>query len=101
MFWGRWEWTFGERRRRPDAFEFTPSSAAALHRLWGHAERWREGVAGLTDEQMEMVGFGQFPAGLDPQLPFVGIVWWMNREFIHHTAEIGLLRDLWAARGDR
>ena len=28
----------------------------------------------------------------------LGIVWWTNRELIHHTGEIGVLRDLWAAR---
>jgi hypothetical protein len=32
-------------------------------------------------------------------LPFIAIVWWTNREFIHHSAEIALLRDLWSARG--
>jgi hypothetical protein len=25
-------------------------------------------------------------------------VWWTNLEFIHHMAEIALLRDLWQAR---
>jgi hypothetical protein len=29
-------------------------------------------------------------------LPFIAIVWWTNRELIHHLAEIALLRDLWA-----
>jgi hypothetical protein len=60
--------------------------------------RWRDSVAGLTDEQMDMVGFGQFPGGLDPQLPFISIVWWTNRELIMHTSEIALLRDLWSTR---
>jgi len=100
MFWGRWEWTFGQRRRREHEVEFSPSATVALDRFWRHVEQWREGVAALTDEQLDMVGFGQFPAGLDPHLPFIGIVWWMNREFIHHTAEIALLRDLWAARSN-
>ena len=49
----------------------------------------------MTDEQLDVPGFGQFPYGLDPQLPFISIVWWMNREFIHHSAEIALLRDLY------
>jgi len=26
------------------------------------------------------------------------ILWWQNREIIHHTAEISLLRDLYAWR---
>jgi len=54
--------------------------------------------AGLTDEQLDMIGYGQFPYGLDPQLPFIAIVWWTNQELIHHGGEIGVLRDLWAQR---
>lgn len=101
MFFGRWEWTFGGREQGKDAVVFSPSAGEALDRFWALVEQWRAAVAGLTDEQMDMVGFGQFPDGLDPQIPFVGIVWWMNREFIHHLAEIALLRDLWATRQHR
>ena len=91
----RWEWTFGGREKRWDSVEFTPSATVALERFWAMIERWHTSVAGLTDEQMDQVGFGQFPGGLDAQLPFIAIVWWTNREFIHHMAEIALLRDLW------
>jgi hypothetical protein len=45
------------------------------------------------------VGFGQFPSGLDPRLPFIAVLWWMNKELIHHSAEIALLRDLYRASG--
>jgi len=41
---------------------------------------------------------GQHPRGPDPQLPFIAIVWWTNRELLHHMAEIGVLRGLWSAR---
>ena len=92
----RWEWTFGARRDQ--VVELSPSADEALDRFWAVMARWRDSVAGLTDEQMDMVGFGQFPHGLDPTLPFIAIVWWTNRELIHHTAEIALLRDLWRAR---
>lgn len=95
----RWDWTFGGHTLREDAVEFTPSAAEALDRFWALIERWQARVATLTDAQMDMVGFGQFPGGLDPQVPFIAIVWWTNREFIHHMAEIALLRDLWAAQG--
>jgi hypothetical protein len=94
----RWEWTFGERKRLWDTVEFTPVAQEALKRFWAVMNRWRDSVAGLTDEQMDMVGFGQFPGGLDPQLPFISIVWWTNRELIMHTSEIALLRDLWSTR---
>ncbi len=94
----RWEWTFGERRKLEDAIEFAPSADGALEPFWALMDRWRQSVGAMTNEQLDMIGFGQFPRGLDPQLPFIAIVWWTNRELIHHTAEIGLLRDIWAAR---
>ena len=52
----------------------------------------------MTDEQLDQIGYGQFPGGLDPKLPFICIVWWTNRELIHHLGEVGLLRDLWSAK---
>lgn len=97
--WGlraRHEWTFGSRSRRPEeCAAFSPIAAEGLASLWEAAASWRDGLATLTDAQLDTVGFGQFPYGLDPTLPFIGIVWWVNRELIHHTAEIALLRDLW------
>ena len=95
----RWEWTFGGREKLEDSVEFSPSAAEMQGRLWAKLDQWQSSLATLTEAQAETVGFGQYPHGLDPQLPFIGIIWWTNREFIHHMAEIGLLRDLWAARG--
>jgi hypothetical protein len=78
--------------------DFTPSATLALERLWPLVGRWRDSVAAMTDEQLDKPGFGQYPWGLDPEIPFAGIVWWTNRELIHHLAECALLRDLWRAR---
>jgi DinB superfamily len=98
-FSGRWEWTFGGREQGRETIEFTPTAAVALERFWALLDRWQASVGAMTDEQLDVPGFGQYPHGLDPHLPFIGIVWWTNREFIHHMAEVALLRDLWAARG--
>lgn len=98
-FSSRYEWTFGARQADPlTMVDFTPSAAEALERFWALMERWRGGIAGLTDEQLDMIGYGQYPFGLDRDIQFIAIVWWTNRELIHHTAEIALLRDLYAAR---
>ena len=98
-FAGQWEWTFGERRRDPRLLvDFTPSAALALERFWAVIDRWREDVAGVTDEQLDTVGFSQYPYGSDPDDPYIGVVAGDNLEFIHHMAEIALLRDLWRAR---
>ncbi|MFB8134678.1 DinB family protein [Streptomyces mirabilis] len=98
-FAGGWEWTFGERRQEPKTLvDFTPSAAVALERFWALIDRWRDDVAALTDEQLDMVGFSQYPYGSDPDDPYIVVLSGTNLEFIHHMAEIALLRDLWRAR---
>ena len=97
-FAGGWEWTFGERRREPKLLvDFTPSAALALERFWALLDRWRESVATVTEEQLDTVGFSQYPYGSDPDEPFISVLSGANLELIHHMAEIALLRDLWRA----
>jgi hypothetical protein len=98
-FAGGWEWTFGERRQEPKLLvDFTPSAALAVERFWALMDRWRDSVAAVTDEQLDTVGFSQYPYGSDPDEPFITVLASANLEFIHHMAEIALLRDLWRAR---
>ncbi|MFI8998990.1 DinB family protein [Streptomyces sp. NPDC053542] len=98
-FVGRWEWTFGERRRDPKLLvDFTPSAGLALQRFWASVDRWRDSVGTVTEEQLDTVGFSQYPHGSDPDDPFVSVLAGGNLELIHHMAEIALLRDLWRAR---
>ncbi|MDG4856972.1 DinB family protein [Streptomyces sp. T-3] len=97
-FAGEWEWTFGERRRDPrELVDFSPSAGLALERFWVVIDRWRESVAGLNDEQLDMIGFSQYPYSSAPDEPYVAVVAGSNLEFIHHMAEVGVLRDLWGA----
>ncbi len=99
MYEGRWHWTFGPRTTDPmQLLVATPVAKDALDQLWSQTDRWLADTATLTDEQLDTVGFGQYPYGLDPQVPIIAILWWMNREFIHHAAEVALLRDLHRAR---
>ncbi|MET9831201.1 DinB family protein [Streptomyces sp. NPDC006385] len=98
-FAGGWEWTFGERRQEPKLLvDFTPSADLALERYWALMDRWRDSVAALTDEQLDRVGFSQYPYASDADEPYISVLWGANYEFIHHMAEIALLRDLWRAR---
>jgi hypothetical protein len=98
-FAGEWEWTFGERRRHPHLLvDFTPSADEALERFWATMDRWRESVAAMTDEQLDTVGFGQYPNSSSPEEPFISVIWASNLELIHHMAEIALLRDLYRTR---
>jgi len=97
-FGGRWEWTFGDRSTEPKLLvDFSPDPGTALDSLWDCIDRWVTSIESMTDEQLDVPGFGTYPYGLDPQLPFIGIIRWTNREFIHHLAEVALLRDLYAA----
>ncbi|MBT2525178.1 DinB family protein [Streptomyces sp. ISL-99] len=98
-FAGQWEWTFGERRQEPKLLvDFTPSAAVALERFWALIDRWRGSVAAMTDEQLDTVGFSQYPYSNDADYPFITVLSAANLELIHHMAEIALLRDLWQAR---
>jgi hypothetical protein len=48
---------------------------------------------------MARAAAGADPAiGSDPEEPFISVIWDANLEFIHHMAEIALLRDLWRTR---
>jgi len=98
-FAGQWEWTFGERRREPKLLvDFTPSAEPALERFWALIDRWRDSVGAVTEEQLDTVGFSQYPYSNDADCPFIGVLSGACLEFIHHMAEIALLRDLWRAR---
>jgi len=97
-FAGRWEWTFGGRTIDPKkVVEFSPDPTVALECLWHWVGRWAASLETLTDDQLDVPGYGAYPLGLDPQIPFIGIIRWTNRELIHHLAEVALLRDLYAA----
>lgn len=97
---GRWEWTFANRTIAPDNLVTFTADTALLEQLWSEIDRWTIAVDALDDQQLDTVGFGQYPDGLDPHLPFIAIVRWMNRETIHHLAEVALLRDLYKHRND-
>jgi hypothetical protein len=95
-FAGTWEWTFGGRRQPPaELVDFSPSAAVALERFWATMDRWRDSVAAVTPEQLDTVGYSQYPYSDAAELPFITVIWAGNLEFIHHMAEIALLRDLY------
>ncbi|MFJ4689155.1 DinB family protein [Streptomyces sp. NPDC091377] len=100
-FAGEWEWTFGARERDPRLMvDFTPDAALAVERFWADVDRWRAALATVTEEQLDTVGFCQYPHGSHPDEPFYSVLWASNLELIHHMAEIALLRDLWRTRRD-
>lgn len=98
-FEGNWEWTFGARRQDPKLMvDFTPSATLAVERFWASVDRWRTSVDTVTDEQLDTVGFSQYPYGSHSDDLFIDVLVGTNIELIHHMAEIALLRDLWRHR---
>ncbi|MEV6106445.1 DinB family protein [Streptomyces sp. NPDC051940] len=95
-FAGDWEWTFGERRQDPHQMvDFSPSAAETLERFWAVVDRWRDSVGSVTEEQLDTVGLCAYPYSSAPYEPYVSALSGSVFEFIHHMAEIALLRDLW------
>jgi hypothetical protein len=94
----RHDYTFGAKALTEDAIAFPNGAAEALAWLDRSHAAWRGGLGQLRDADLDTVGLSSYPHGRDPHLPFGDILWWTNRELIHHGAEIALLRDLWRFR---
>lgn len=78
-------------------YEWPGSASDALAALDTVYDRWIEGVRGLSADRLgEPVGPAEGPWA---DHPYVGLVLHINREMIHHSAEIALLRDLYRATG--
>jgi hypothetical protein len=98
MCWTRADYTDGAKTRPLDYQPFPGTAVEGLAEVRQAAARWRSAIAGASAEQATQVGYSSFPIGMDPDLPFVDIVWWMNRELIAHGADMATVRDLYAAR---
>ncbi|RXR25811.1 DinB family protein [Oerskovia turbata] len=96
-FFERWEWTFGDRIARRDTVAFSGEVDPAIEGLTRWVDLWRDGVDSLPDDEVFTVGLGQ-ATEIDAQAPFGHLVLHMNRELIHHGAEIMVLQDLYRAR---
>jgi hypothetical protein len=95
----RADWAVGSKSLEFDTVEMPGSAEAGIAALERSASEWREALTtATTDADLDQVGRSAFPWGLDPDLPFIEIVWWVNKEVIHHGAEIAVLRDLWQWR---
>lgn len=78
-------------------WEFAATADDALAQLDREIRRWLDGLRNMGDERMHQpCGSAEGPWG---ERPFVDLVLHINREVIHHLAEVALLRDLWAHRG--
>jgi hypothetical protein len=87
---------FGRAPVGYETFEYAGTASAALDQLDREYAHWIEGVRGLGEAGLEQPsGPAEAPWG---DAPMSALVLHINRELIHHGAEVSLLRDLYAHR---
>ena len=96
MFVTRENHHFGDKTASMENFVFAPSAAEALDDIDVAYDAWKKGVLSANDEFLLAKSDGP-PGTMDGQFPFWSVVLHLNREQIHHGAEVALLRDLYAA----
>ncbi len=83
---------FGDGSFDPAALAWTGSADDALATVTAAYTRWQDGVRALDEEGLfRPCGPAEGPFAEEPLLT---LVLHINREFLHHAAEIMLLRDL-------
>lgn len=92
---------FGDRTM---TFERVPwpglTAAAGLSWIDEGYAGWSAGLDSTDDAALERRSEGP-PDTLDGDFPFADVILHINREIIHHGAEVALLRDLYRASGER
>ena len=97
-FGRRAESHFGGPAMSYDTVEWPTTAAGALAWLDETHRRWMDGIKAMGAGTMaNPVGPAEGPW---KDSPFAALVLHINREVIHHGAEIALLRDLYANRPD-
>ncbi|MGI8523420.1 MAG: DinB family protein [Nocardioides sp.] len=87
---------FGGPPAEYDSWEYAGTADAALAQLDEQYARWHAGVTALGEEGLvRPVGPAEGPWA---DASYAVLVLHINRELIHHGAEIALLRDLYAHR---
>ncbi len=88
---------FGAPPAAYDSWTYAGTAGEALAQLDTAYAAWSAGVRSLsTDDLARPVGPAEGPWADHPMLE---LVLHINREVIHHLAEVALLRDLWTHRG--
>jgi hypothetical protein len=79
-----------------ETWEYTDRADQALAQLDAAYDAWNAGVESLGEEGLARpVGPAEGPFA---ESPYADLVLHINRELIHHGAEVCLLRDLYAHR---
>ncbi len=98
--WGcliRADWLVGSHSMAKGDLDWPITAAGGLAFLRSGLSAWRAGLGQMTDMDLDTIGRSAYPDGLDPTLPLLEIVWWVNKELLEHAAEIWYVRDLYLA----
>jgi hypothetical protein len=86
----------GSHTLRDEDLDWPMTAKAGLASLRAGLGAWRSGLEQMGDVDLDTVGRSAYPEGMDPSLPLMDIVWWVNKELLEHAAEIWYVRDLYA-----
>jgi len=86
---------FGREDTDYESFAYAGTAAEALRQLDQEYATWMRGLSALSDEDLAAPCGEDSPYG---QEPMSTLVLHINRELIHHGAEVALLRDLYRAQ---
>ena len=88
---------FGDGSYRIDHTHYPAGATVALKHLDHQHRQWRDCIGGMDAEAWSRpVGAAEGPFA---DRPYLALVLHLNRELIHHGAEVSLLRDLYRASG--
>lgn len=93
VFAERWDWTFGGHRLRRDDMTFHRDRVAAVRQLEHWVEAWQADVDAMDPGRVFEAGVST-ATEIDAAAPFGHLILHLNRELIHHGAEICTLQDL-------
>jgi hypothetical protein len=94
----RADWLTGSHSLRSADVSWYLEAHQGVEALNAALRAWRDGLTTMTDTDLDTIGRSAYPDGLDPQLPLLDIVWWVNKELLFHAGEIWLVRDLYGTK---
>ncbi len=95
----RADWLVGSHSIKDGDLVWPMTAAEGIEFARAGLQAWRDGLATMTDDDLDTVGRSAYPGGMDPELPLIEIVWWVSKELLFHTGEIWFVRDLYAHYG--
>jgi hypothetical protein len=90
---------FGAPKADYESWSYATDAATALRQLDEQYRTWIDGVRGMTEDALyQPCGPAEGPYA---EYPMIDLVLHINREAIHHGAEIACIRDLYAHTTNR